>query len=59
MKPTLTFLTFLLLAPLAALHADDSAKIAAILVTAADRQGVVTIPPGDYDLGGKMPLKLS
>ena len=59
MNTTLTFLAALLLAPLAALHADDSAKIAAILATAADRQGVVTIPPGDYELDGTIPLKVS
>ncbi len=37
------------------LHADDSAKIAALL----SRGGVVTIPAGDYHLDGTKPLPLS
>ncbi len=59
MKPTLTILTTLLLAPLATLHADDSAELSALLSQAAEHGGVVTIPPGDYELDGTTPLKLS
>jgi hypothetical protein len=45
--------------PLTPLHAADAAKIAAISSTAADLRGVVTIPRGDYELGGKTPLIVS
>jgi hypothetical protein len=48
-----------MLAPLFALKAEDSTKIAAMLTTAPDLGGAVTIPPGDYQLDGKTPLKLS
>lgn len=59
MKHTLSLLTALLLAPLALLHADDAAKISACLAQAAGQSGIVTIPPGDYELDGTTPLKLS
>ena len=59
MKPTVFVLTALLLAPLAALHADDSAQLAALFAPAVERGGVVTIPPGDYELGDKTPLKIA
>jgi hypothetical protein len=38
--------------------ADDTAKLAALLAEAADRGGVVTIPPADYQLHGQTPLTL-
>ncbi len=59
MKQTITLLTALLLAPLAALNAGDTAKLTAILALASERGGVVTIPPEDYELDGQTPLKLS
>ena len=37
---------------------DDSATIVALLEQGAQRGGLVTIPPGDYQLDGKTPLKL-
>jgi len=52
-------ITVLLLTPLAALHADDSQKLTALLTSASERGGVVTIPPGDYELDGVKPLRLS
>lgn len=59
MKPILALLAIWLLAPLALLHADDAAKISACLTQAAGHGGIVTIPPGDYELDGTTPLKLS
>ncbi|MBM4094142.1 MAG: hypothetical protein FJ276_32760 [Planctomycetes bacterium] len=59
MKPVFILLSALPLTPLAVVHADDSARIAAILAAAAEREGVVTIPPGDYDLDGKTPLEIA
>jgi hypothetical protein len=59
MKLILTLLTALPLAQLTALRADDSAKIPALLAPANEHGGTVTIPPGDYHLDGKTPLKLS
>ena len=59
MKHTFAFLTALLLAPLAALHADDIAKLAAILAPATADGGTVTIPPGDYELNGAKPLTIA
>ena len=58
-RPTLALLTALLLAPLAALHADDTAKLAAILAPATAHGGTVTIPPGDYELDGAKPLTMT
>jgi hypothetical protein len=46
MKRSLTLLSALLLVPLATLHADDTAKLAAILAPATVHGGTVTIPPG-------------
>ena len=59
MKHTLTLLTALLLAPLTALRADDTAKLAAILAPAAAQGGTVTIPPGDYEMDGATPLTIA
>ncbi len=59
MKHILTLLTALLLAPLAALNADDTAKLSAILALASERGGVVAIPPGDYELDGATPLTIA
>ena len=39
--------------------ADDSAKIAALFAPAAERGGLVTIPPGDYQLDGAATIALS
>lgn len=39
--------------------ADDSARLAALLAPAIERGGLVTIPPGDYDLDGATPLPLA
>ncbi len=39
-------------------HADDSAKLAALLAPAIEHGGVVTIPPGDYALDGAAPLAI-
>jgi len=55
----LLVLTALLLAPLSALYADDTAKLSSILASASAHGGTVTIPPGDYDLDGKVPLSLA
>ena len=43
----------------AAARADDSEKLRTILNKAADTGGVITIPPGDYELDGKTPLPLT
>jgi hypothetical protein len=59
MKHTILALTALLLGPLTVLHADDSAQLAAFFAPAAERGGVFTIPPGDYELDGRTPLKLA
>ncbi len=58
MKHPLALITALLLAPLAALRADDTAKLAAILAPASARGSTVTIPPGDYELDGTAPLTI-
>jgi hypothetical protein len=52
-------LTALLLAPLAALRADDTAKLAALLEPATAQGGTVKIPPGDYQMDGTRPLTLA
>ena len=52
-------LTTLLLAPLASLHADDSAKLADIFATATTTGGIITIPPGDYHLDGSSPVQIA
>lgn len=39
--------------------ADDSARLAALFETAAERGGAVTIPPGDYRLDGDRPIRLA
>jgi hypothetical protein len=49
----------LLALTIATLHADDSAKLAALLTPAAEQGGVVTIPPGDYELEGATPLVIA
>jgi polygalacturonase len=51
--------TVLLLTPLGSLHADDTAKLAAILAPASAHGGTVTIPPGDYELDGTAPLTIA
>ena len=43
-----TLLIALLIAPQAALFADDFAKLAAILAPVGEHCGGATIPPGDY-----------
>jgi len=58
-KHLLTLLAALLLAPLAALHADDTAKLAALFAPATAHGGTVTIPPGDYQLDGKAPVTIA
>jgi polygalacturonase len=55
----LLLFTALLLAPLAALHADDTAKLAAILAPENAHGGTVMIPPGDYKLDGTTPLPIA
>jgi hypothetical protein len=52
-------LTALLLSPLGSLHADDTAKLAALFAPAIARGGTVTIPPGDYELDGAKPLTIA
>jgi len=42
-----------------AARADDAAKIAALFAPAAERGGMVTIPPGDYSLDGAQPVRLA
>jgi hypothetical protein len=56
MRYLILLFTALLPAPL---HADDRDKLAALLAPAADHGGMVTIPPGDYELDGTVPLTLS
>ena len=51
-KRTPRILLALIARSLLALHADDSAKLA----PAAEHGGVVTTPPGDYELNGATPL---
>jgi hypothetical protein len=48
---------WLALAP--ACLADDAAKLAALLTTAAEQGGTVVIPPGDYELDGTTTLPLA
>ena len=57
MKISALFLLVLSLAWTA--FADDSARLAGLLAPTAERGGVVTIPPGDYQLDGATPLHLS
>ena len=59
MKRSLTLLSALLLVPLATLHADDTAKLATILAPATVHGGTVTIPPGDYEMAGTVPMTLA
>jgi hypothetical protein len=47
------------LAAASVLRADDAERIAALLAPAIARGGVLTIPPGDYQLDGTTPLTLS
>jgi S-formylglutathione hydrolase FrmB len=54
-----TLLIALLIAPQAALFADDFAKFAAILAPVGEHGGVATIPPGDYELDGATPLPIT
>lgn len=58
MKHHILTFTILLVAPVAALHADDRSKLAALFASAADNGGKVTIPPGDYHLDGSEPIPL-
>jgi hypothetical protein len=39
--------------------ADDAARLAALLAPAIEQGGLVTIPPGDYELDGAKPLPLA
>ncbi len=48
-------ITTLLLAALASLHADDTAKLAA---PGTSHGGTVTIPQGDYELDGATPMMI-
>lgn len=47
------------LACVGTVSADDRAKLAEIFAQASEKGGVVTIPPGDYQLDGQKPLPLS
>ena len=38
---------------------DDFAKLAAILAPSLEQGGIVTIPPGDYELDGQKPLPVA
>ncbi len=58
MRNYLLLLVTLTLAVGGVLHGDDSAVISSLLEQGAQRGGLVTIPPGDYQLEGKTPLKL-
>ena len=58
MKTTL-WLTCLVIWSSSVTLADDSAKLAALLAPAAAQGGVVTIPPGDYQLDGAKPLPIA
>ena len=55
---SLTLLTAFMLAPLTAVKADDTARLAE-LFSKAIPGSTVTIPPGDYQLDGATPLKLT
>ena len=59
MKYTFLLVATLLASPAASLHADDSARLAALFAPAAEHGGVVTIPPGDYEVDGTTPLPLA
>ena len=43
----------------APVFADDFAKLAAIFAPSLENGGVITIPPGDYELDGQKPLPLA
>ena len=43
----------------APVFADDVAKLAAIFAPSLENGGVITIPPGDYELDGQKPLPLA
>lgn len=53
-----TVLLSILVLAVSPAFADDTAKLAALLAGAADHGGVVTIPPGDYQLDGQTPITL-
>ena len=59
MKKTLTLIAALLLATLAPMRADDSQKLTALFASTRERGGLVTIPPGDYELDGAKPILLT
>ncbi|MFZ4766607.1 MAG: hypothetical protein ACOYMN_16770 [Roseimicrobium sp.] len=56
---TKTNFTALLVVLATSALADDTAKLAALLAPAAPHGGMVTIPPGDYQLDGTTPLPLA
>lgn len=58
MRNYLTLLVTLTLAVGGVLHGDDSAVISSLLEQGMQRGGLVNIPPGDYQLDGRTPLKL-
>lgn len=58
MKTYMLLLVVLIVTVGNTVRGDDSATIVALLEQGAQRGGLVTIPPGDYQLDGKTPLKL-
>ncbi len=58
MNYLLSVITFLALSINGTL-ADDTARLASLLDDAKDNGGLVTIPPGDYELDGAKPLTIA
>lgn len=52
-------LVALLVNPFASLRGDDSATLVKLLDSAKEHGGTVVIPPGDYELDGRVPLKIT
>ncbi len=59
MKHSFPLFFAVLLISLDIAHADDTARLAVIFAPVVEHGGVVTIPPGDYELDGKTPLKIA
>ena len=54
----ISIIVLVLLSLAARLAADDTTKLAALLAPAIEHGGLVTIPPGDYQLDGSAPLSI-
>lgn len=58
-RPTISALVSLLAVMAGSVLADDTAKLRALFAPVAEHGGVVTIPPGDYEVDGVAPISVS